>query len=327
VLLSAGLDSGLIAALASRQGVGRMRAVTAAFEAHAGTRADEAPQAAETAQALGLELVVRRLANDELETLVPRALEAMDQPSIDGVNTWLACLAAREAGLKVVLSGLGGDELFGSYPSFRQVPRLAAWAARGQRLPFLERPLGTLGRAAGRPKLAGLLAHGPALAGAYFLRRGLFLPDELAGLLDPDLAVQGLAAYDPLRDAARFVVEDAWLAVHRMESGLYLRNQLLRDADWASMAHSVELRTPLVDAWLNAALGAQRFEPARRRGKAFLVSKLAPELPASVLGRRKRGFAIPTGRPRARAGLNARALALEILERRGLTVRRDTISA
>lgn len=328
VLLSAGLDSSLVAALARRNCAGPLRAVSVAFEAFGGMDADEAPLARQTARSLGLDPVVRCFASRELEELFPRALLAMDQPSIDGFNTWLVSLAAREAGLKVVLSGIGGDELFGSYPSFRQVPRLAAWSDHGRALPLLGRVLALLARRTGRPKLAGLLKQDHGLAGAYFLRRGLFLPEELPSLVGDDVAAAGLAAYDPFADAERFGAPDGWACVQRMESGLYLRNQLLRDADWASMAHSVELRTPLVDATLRAALQVQAFEPARSRGKRALVSALFPELPAAVLARRKRGFAIPPfGRESGRAGQRSRALALQILECRGVSLRRATIPA
>jgi asparagine synthase (glutamine-hydrolysing) len=325
VFLSAGLDSGLVAALARRVAGAPLRAITAAFAAFEGTRDDEAPLAGETARALGLEPMVRRFSDRELEELWPRCLASMDLPSIDGFNTWLVALAAREAGLKVVLSGVGGDELFGSYPSFRQVPRLRAWA---RAMPLGARFVAALGRGTGRPKLAGLRAHGQGLAGAYFLRRGLYLPEELPAILGGELAAAGLAAYDAIADAGRFEAADDWRAVHDMESGLYLRNQLLRDADWAAMAHSVELRTPLVDATLRAALAAQDFEPARSEGKRALVAALAPELPPGVLARRKRGFAIPApGRAPGRPGLRARALALELLERRGIAVRRARVPA
>ena len=154
--------------------------------------------AAEVARALGTRHLERRMSREDLAALWPAALAAMDQPSIDGFNTFLVSRAAHEAGLKVVLSGLGGDELFGSYPSFRDVPRAGAgrpagprgypaWRRRG---PALAAPR------TGRPKLAGLLRHGRTLPGAYFLRRGLFLPEELPALMGRAAAEEGLA---PLR--------------------------------------------------------------------------------------------------------------------------------
>jgi asparagine synthase (glutamine-hydrolysing) len=257
VFLSAGLDSGLIAALARRHLPEPPVTFTLRFDELAGTPADEAPLAAEVARRLGTRHVERRVGRADFAALWPGALAAMDQPSIDGFNTYVVSRAAHEAGLKVVLSGLGGDELFGSYPSFAGVPRLQRAARRAGRLPGLGAvwPAAARALAASRPKLAGLLRYGRTLPGAYFLRRGLFLPEELPALMGRDAAAEALSRYDPVADAARALAAgngqaaDGWTAVHLLETARYMRNQLLRDADWASMAWSVELRVPLVDAW------------------------------------------------------------------------------
>ncbi|HEY0552864.1 MAG TPA: asparagine synthase (glutamine-hydrolyzing) [Thermoanaerobaculia bacterium] len=328
VFLSAGLDSGLIAALARRHLPEPPVTFTLRFDELAGTPADEAPLAAEVARRLGTRHVERRVGRADFAALWPGALAAMDQPSIDGFNSYVVSREAHEAGLKVVLSGLGGDELFGSYPSFAGVPRLER-AARGMgRLPGLGAlwPAAARALAPGRPKLAGVLRYGRTLPGAYFLRRGLFLPEELPALMGRDAAAEGLSRYDPVADAARALAEangraaDGWTAVHVLETARYMRNQLLRDADWASMAWSVELRVPLVDAWLRARLAAGGFEPARGEGKAALVRQAAPELPEEVLARPKSGFYIPVAewmRPKLaarRPGERSRWLALRVLE-------------
>jgi len=328
VFLSAGLDSSLIAALAKRHLPEPPATFTLRFDALEGTPQDEAPLAAEVARRLGTRHVERRVGRADCADLWEGALAAMDQPSIDGFNTWVVSRAAHEAGLKVVLSGLGGDEAFGSYPSFRDVPRLALLARRLGRLPGLPAAWPSLARtvSSGRPKLQGLLRYGRTLAGAYFLRRGLFLPEELPGLIGRDAASEGLRSYDPVADAARALAAgngraaDAWTAVHHLESARYMRNQLLRDSDWASMAWSVELRVPLVDAWLYHSLSAHGFEPARSLGKAELVRRTAPELPEEILRRPKTGFYIPVAewmRPELaakRPGERSRWLALRVLE-------------
>ncbi|MFL6237640.1 MAG: asparagine synthase (glutamine-hydrolyzing), partial [Thermoanaerobaculia bacterium] len=293
VFLSAGLDSSLIAALARRHLPEPPVTFTIRFDALEGTPQDEAPLAAEVARRLGTRHVERRVGRADCADLWEGALAAMDQPSIDGFNTWVVSRAAHEAGLKVVLSGLGGDEAFGSYPSFADVPRLERTARRLGRVPGLAAAWPPLARAIspGRPKLAGLLRYGRSLPGAYFLRRGLFLPEELPGVMG--------GRHDPVADAARALAAgnghagEAWTAVHLLESALYMRNQLLRDSDWASMAWSVELRVPLVDAWLYRRLEANGFEPARSSGKAELARRTAPELPEEILRRPKTGFYIP----------------------------------
>jgi asparagine synthase (glutamine-hydrolysing) len=337
VFLSAGLDSSLIAALASRISPEPLASFTLSFDVLAGSPLDEAPLAAETARRLGLRHVERRIGKRDFEELWPQALAAMDQPSIDGFNVFLVSRAAHQAGIKVALTGLGGDELFGSYPSFRQVPRLARWTRAAAAVPGLPAAWSRLAAGAIRehPKLRGLLRHGATLAGSYFLRRGLFLPEELPALLGPDLAGAGLARYDPIADAARHIggaatgngdrPSDPWLAVQRMETAQYMRNQLLRDADWASMAHSLELRVPLVDPWLAAAVAAARFQPGGSHVKAAVVRDAAPELPPAVLQRAKTGFYVPMGewlRPADRArhtGGRSRRLALDLLSEFGAT--------
>jgi asparagine synthase (glutamine-hydrolysing) len=110
-------------------------------------------------------------------------------------------------------------------------------------------------------------------------------------------AAEGLARYQALATAADAAAgangRDPWRAVHAMETALYMKNQLLRDADWASMAHSVELRVPLADPVLRAHLAAAGFEPARSRGKSALVREVAPHLPAELFSRQKTGFYFP----------------------------------
>ncbi len=349
IFLSAGLDSGLIVSLARRHLDEPPTTLTVTFEGFKGTPEDEGPLAAETARALGTRHVERMILRKDLAELWPACLAAMDQPSIDGFNTYLVSRVARAAGLKVILSGLGGDELFGSYASFEQVPRWARAARRIGQIPALETIWpGTAGRLVPRkPKLSGFLRYGRSLAGAYFLRHALFLPDDLPVLIGKECAEEGLAAYDPIRDVERVLAQrfggdgrgqagrgdSAWEAVHLMESSFFMRNQLLRDCDWASMAHSLELRVPLVDARLQQAIAAARFEPARSRGKSALVRQVAPDLPPAVFHRRKSGFGIPLATwmsggesERFTMGGSSRFLALRVLEAFGIEHRRPAPS-
>ncbi|MEP7011513.1 MAG: asparagine synthase (glutamine-hydrolyzing) [Acidobacteriota bacterium] len=339
VFLSAGLDSGLIAALAAREakasGVPPPRAFTVSFDRLAGTPLDEVPLAAEVARTLGLPHAIARIDRENFLDLWEAALAAMDQPSIDGFNTFVVARAAREAGIKVALSGLGGDELFGSYPSFRQVPRLALAAPFARLAP--RELTAALALRRGQPKLAALGRTGPGLAGAYALFRGLFLAEDLPTILGRQTAAEALAAYDPAADAKRALADwkparsNSWTAVHRLETRLYMRNQLLRDSDWASMAHSLELRVPLVDPVLESGFGARGFEPAKSRGKGALVRSVAPELPAALFDRAKSGFYIPVmewlepertdlARGARNHGEQSRRLALRVLAGFGVEV-------
>jgi asparagine synthase (glutamine-hydrolysing) len=342
LFLSAGLDSALVAALAVRRGGDPPAALTLTWDEVRGTGEDEEPLARATAAALGLRHVVREISGADVRAALPAILAAMDQPSIDGFNTWLVARLAREEGFKVALSGLGGDELFGGYDSFRDVPRWHRSAAALGRVPGLAAAWPTLARrfARDRPKLTRLLRYGDSLAGAYVLRRAVYLPGEI----DELLAGAGLAdgerrAYDaPLDTWERLgeetlggterLLADPWRAVHRLESSLYLRHQLLRDADWAGMAHGVEIRVPLVDPLLRDEMEARGFEPARSGGKAAVVATVAPELPGALFARQKSGFQLPIedwlaggrARPSQSAGGKSRRLALRVLESFGVTI-------
>jgi len=188
--LSSGIDSGAIVGLMRDANQHDIETVTLSFTEFCGHPEDEAPLADEVARLYGARHTTRVITEGEFAADLPRILETMDQPSIDGVNTWFAAKAAHELGLKVVLSGLGGDELFGGYPSFRDIPKWVRLLAMPSRVPLL----GKLSRLAVRriggalhanPKAASMIEFGGTYDGAYLLRRGLFMPWELDRLLDP----------------------------------------------------------------------------------------------------------------------------------------------
>jgi asparagine synthase (glutamine-hydrolysing) len=223
----------------------------------------------------------------EFRADLPKILDAMDQPTIDGVNTWFVSKAAAEAGLKVAISGLGGDELFGSYPAFRALPRLTRLA----RVPLA--PL--LARAARNPKAKYVGRYARTYAGAYLVKRGLFMPDELPRLMGRDAAEEGLARLAVVDHIAARLEPDPATSFGRvaaLESSLYMRNQLLRDTDWASMAHSLEVRTPLVDASLLRQIAPLLLVEGDRCKRYFAASP-RPPLPHWLRTRRKQGFMAP----------------------------------
>lgn len=299
VFLSSGVDSATLAGLAAGLGVGA-DGITVGFDEFVGRPEDEVPVAAAIAAHYGLRHHVRMVSRTEFDEDIPRILHAMDQPSVDGVNTWFASKAAAEQGFKVVLSGVGGDELFRGYSLFTEIPRAVALGRALAAVPgartLLTLPCAYLARFRSTPKLAGVPSHMSSVAGMYFLRRGLFLPQELPALMGSDLARAGLARLAwPQPGQARTGSMDDVSEVAALESTLYLRNQLLRDSDWASMAHSLELRTPLVDATLLQALAPYMSGFANGAGKAMIARSPRKPLPADVAKRPKTGFSIPMG--------------------------------
>lgn len=296
VFLSGGIDSAVMAGLMRQLGAST-EGITIAFDEFVGSSNDESPVAAAIARHYGISHHLRRVSRSEFEYDIPLILAAMDQPSVDGVNTWFASKAAAERGYKVVLSGIGGDELFCGYPGFQQIPRAAGWGRIVAGISGSKLLQGVLSYCAMRysnPKLAGLTSFMGSIEGLYFLKRSLFLPHELPGLLGEDRAREGLsrlAGFPP--GMSCFNARDGVSAVGMMESTWYLRNQLLRDSDWASMAHSLELRTPLVDAKLLAELGSLVPNFKRGAGKRMLAHSPMQPLPEAIINRPKTGFSLP----------------------------------
>jgi asparagine synthase (glutamine-hydrolysing) len=299
VFLSGGIDSGAVAGLAAGLGA-QVEGITIGFDEFAGRPEDEVPVAAAIAAHYGLPHFIRRVIRAEFEQDIPRILEAMDQPSIDGVNTWFASKAAAERGYKVVLSGVGGDELFCGYSSFQHIPRMAAMGrAIAAALPspraLLAAPCAYLAKRLSKPKLVAVPDFMVSLEGIYFLNRSLFLPVELPALMGTDMAREGLARLGgspPGMSKADARCGSA--AVGLLESTHYLRNQLLRDSDWASMGHSLELRTPLVDVALLESLGPYISSFVKgRAGKAMLALSPGKPLPSAIINRPKTGFCLP----------------------------------
>ena len=233
--------------------------------------------------------------------LLERYFADVDQPTVDGLNTWLISRAAVGLGLKVALSGLGGDEMLAGYPSFRQAPFAARY---GRWLPFQkfarERLLPWAAPAIGRhlstPKWPALLGYTNGLAPSYLMMKALFLPYELPLLMGREAAHEALRLWDlDAQLAAENAAVAGWpplAAVSYLESRHYMRNQLLRDSDWAGMGHSLEIRTPLVDREVLKAAAAALCSGAVTDKRA-VIRRMLPELESQILNKPKTGFTLP----------------------------------
>lgn len=301
--LSAGVDSGALVGLMRDAGQNEIRTMTLSFGEYTGTGNDEAPLAARVAGLYNTQHSSEYVTAADLHADFPKILLAMDQPSIDGFNIWFVSKAMRASGIKVAISGLGGDELFGGYPSFQQIPRLTRALALPAHIPMLGRAvraaangLNVASRFGFPPKSVSFLEYGRDMFSAYFLRRAVFMPWELPAVMGHEEAAEGLRQLDPVRHIKGTVgplPHQGYAAIGALESAIYMRNQLLRDADWASMAHGLELRVPLVDCTLQrlvtARLAAANFKP----GKADLATAPRTPLPDAVVRRAKTGFTTP----------------------------------
>ena len=299
VFLSSGMDSTAIAALASREREG-MRTFTVVFPEQ---EYSEAAMARRTALRLGTQHTELLVSREEMEARVVEAVAALDQPTMDGVNTYFVSWAARQTGLKVALSGLGGDELFGGYSTFRTVPRAQRVAAAARRLPRAARKLaaavtgmaGGGGRGDAQKKKKALWHAPEALPHAYFYARALFTPEQAARLVgNESVRMKGSSWGEWMQATVSGARElDEMTGVTALEMRGYMVNTLLRDTDAVSMSRSLEVRVPLLDTPLVEFVAGLPEAVKRGRQKRLLRAALGDLLPREVVEQPKRTFTFP----------------------------------
>ena len=291
LFLSGGIDSTAVLAVIPRERRPDIRTFCISVDS---AELDEGAVARRTADHFGTKHFEWHLDSKTAKGLLDHFLQCSDQPSIDGFNTFCVSKFAHEQGIKVVLSGLGGDELFGGYPSFKTVPRMVR-TSRSLNL------VGPLRRAGGRiieqfgatprvRRVGSLLRQRPTSATGYWCMRGIFTPPEADALVskydDSGVSSRDIANY--------FVPSQPTLAdeVSYLELTRYMRNQLLRDSDVMSMAWNLELRVPFVDGKLISSISGIPAEYRLAPGKRVLLEAV-PEIPEWVKSRPKRGFTLP----------------------------------
>ncbi|MEE8475355.1 MAG: asparagine synthase (glutamine-hydrolyzing) [Myxococcota bacterium] len=298
--LSGGVDSSALVGLMAEVHDAPICTVTLAFDDPA---LDESDLARRAADLYGSEHHEIQIGTEEVRDRMGDAVRALDQPSVDGVNTYFVSEAAARAGLKVAVSGVGGDELFGGYRSFHRVPRILRTHAAATAIPGGGRALSAaagllqrLPRTRTRAALVRALEFGGDVAGAYYSERGLFSPAEVRELLAPEV-VEAVEVCDPRMELNARVCPDSLPESERvsaLEMRQYLQVQLLRDTDAVAMRHSLEVRTPLVDRDLLSAV-ARVPASLRRAGPSKLHLRQAPRppIPEALWRRRKQGFTLP----------------------------------
>jgi len=297
IFLSGGVDSSALVGLAKALRPKDLVTLSITFEEMAYTEAFFARRVAEH---YGTEHREIRVTFQEFRSSLPGIFAAMDQPTVDGVNTYMVSKAAHEAGLTVVLSGLGADELFSGYSHLRQARRMARFLRAANLIPddvrrFVLREANPLIKhlAPRLARKAWCLDHITA-ATPWWIARGLFSPAQtaaLTGISEEDCQHVHLDIAPPETLRGLSAVE----RVRYLDYMLYLQNQLLKDSDVMSMAHSLELRVPFMDHDLVA--GILRLpsgdDQAPSVPKRLLVEAMGPDFPREVWARRKQGFTFP----------------------------------
>jgi asparagine synthase (glutamine-hydrolysing) len=302
VFLSGGVDSAALVALASRA-KSALATLTVVFDEQ---EFSEGAEARQIAQKFGTDHREVRVTSQDFIDELPSVLRVMDQPTNDGVNTYFVSRAARQAGLTVVLSGLGGDEVFGGYKHYRWLARHGNSIRRFSALPRFLRQ-GVLSTAVGYGRMRGRenwmrlasLEDGVSDAGLYLALRGFFAPEQVRALLDVHSNEIRLAADEYLdalgQGSGNGVATGA--AFRRLEMQRYLHDQLLRDTDVFSMAHSIEVRVPFLDQKVVECAERLPQPEVNGHGNKPLLTEAVDEPAVFEAARRtKRGFAFPFGK-------------------------------
>ncbi len=299
IFLSSGIDSSAILGMASNLSP-NLNSITLGFKEFEGLQSDEVPIANQVSKLYGSQHIVSRITGNDFIKNLPLILSDMDQPSVDGVNTWLVANAAAELDLKVALSGIGGDEFFGGYSTFVNVPSMlrkinlaSKIFKNGEVFRRLSAPLFKKNK----PKVAGILEYGDSLEKMWLLNRCVMAPWELANVLGKertDEALKQLNIETILNAASPSNLKTEIGKISALEGGLYMRNQLLRDADWAGMGNSLEIRVPFVDSFLLPTLLTRLIHHWAPETKKNVLAQIpSPSVPDTVVSRGKTGFGLP----------------------------------
>jgi|Deesub1362B_J571_1020462.scaffolds.fasta_scaffold02518_4 asparagine synthase (glutamine-hydrolysing) len=294
--LSGGIDSTATVALMREVEHKPIKTVSVIFP---DTPYDESKYSKAAAKRFNTDHVEVELNGRDLINHMEKIFHTMDQPTIDGVNTYFVSWATAQAGLKVAMSGVGGDEIFGGYPSFTQIPRLHSllkflfWIPMGKKTAHFVLKNFNDSRTA---KLSSILSTNLSIPHIYLNYRGLFTKDQIQKLLHPDVAkevVEGIEPLSYLQGCSE--INNEYNQVSLLETTSYMANQLLRDTDVFSMAHSLEVRVPFVDHILVELLAKIpiKYKFQKDIPKRLLIKALNNKLPDEIVHRPKMGFTFP----------------------------------
>ncbi|GAB5561500.1 MAG: amidotransferase 1, exosortase A system-associated [Synoicihabitans sp.] len=291
--LSGGLDSAVVAGLMSRGRPKPLKTFSIGFEEE---MYSEAAFAAESAAHFGSDHHAIVLTGEAAAEKLPQFIASLDQPTGDGLNTFVVAEAARQGGVTVALSGLGGDELFGGYPQFKQTPLVARWLPWWRAIPrIMKAPvLNRLEHGSTRARrLADVLRNARDIHDIADYQRQVLSDPARNRLLAHPISPHRHATHEEIRESTKGMTAEEIVSVWEIKT--YMSDVLLRDSDVFSMRASLELRVPLVDRvlveWLVQQDPRLRFNP--RRPKGALSNAVSDILPPGLLDRRKQGFTFP----------------------------------
>ncbi len=287
VFLSGGIDSTAIVAIASKLSKSPINTYSLAFEDPEWNEGDIAKRVAKHFGTNHTELVMTA---ELAKPLFKQFLTDIDQPTIDAFNTYCVSKLASDHGEKVVLSGLGGDELFAGYPSFERLPEMIKKGQLLSKLNFLIKPLSrSLYKLLSQRqrRISDALNNSGSLSAAHQSLRGIFSVSEAYELTELicKKAPKSISVSEPRHQTQADNIS-------HLELTTYLRNQLLRDSDIASMAWGLELRVPFIDRVFIDQISEITANVRLRSGKQLLIESV-PELPSWVVERPKQGFRFP----------------------------------
>ena len=298
IFLSSGVDSTLLASIASLNSKQSITAITVLFEDFKNSNYDETYKSKKIAQKLGLKHFIYNVTQEDFIRDFPDILEAMDQPSIDGINVWYASKAAAKLKLKVVFSGLGGDEIFFGYENFKKIPFTYKYLSIVKKVPFTKIFLKILFKFYSfirkDHRWSNIIKSSKSIFDLWYLKRTIFTSDYILKQNYLSKRENVSKFYEELQEKEGFhKFINPKIKLSHIESIFYMRNQLLRDSDWASMYHGVELRTPFVDTYLLDKLKDIMNNYSVFDNKDLLKTSFKTILPSEFLQKKKTGFQTP----------------------------------
>lgn len=298
IFLSGGVDSSILAALVSSVNRKDIKTITVLFDEFENTENDETIISKKVSEKLGLDHHIYKVTKDDFYNDLPEILKAMDQPTTDGINTWYASKAAAELNLKVVFSGLGGDEIFFGYDHYKKIPFLIKFFSLIKKIPFLniivKVMLNFFSLIKKDPRWKYITRYSDSVLKLWFLKRSIFYKQKKNLNKEKNYKLSMNDFYKEfLNEDFQYNFKTPKLYLSMLDSLFYMRNQLLRDGDWSSMYHGVELRTPFVDIELTESLNNLMNNYSNYENKEVLKLLFESILPKEVFSKKKVGFQTP----------------------------------